>query len=393
MSNKVISQLLVVIPSRYYLEDMDVWTTTSYHYGMWQECLDSWDQVTVIGFARYSKVPPGCQKVTGPRVSFLPLPDSKGIIEGLLLLPIRFMRLRKIVKNHDALVLHVPSDIGTLAAFWACWYRKPYGIDVRGSQSLDVSYLRKRKVLMSSLFANGFIRAFNYVRSHAIASIYVSEALHKSYPISDTFPSITASDIRLPEWWFTSPRHYENSNLIRRLCVVSRLDAGKGIEHILKAFEQLKINFPYLTLEIIGDGPLEDSVKQRIVELDLSAEVHMPGFVPWGIELHEKFRLADLFVFGSISEGMPRVIIEAMATGLPIVSTSVGGVPELLSNADLVPAANSAALEVKLREVLLNTESLNEMSKRNYNRSLDFHPLKLRAKKQMFYRWVKESVS
>src|SRR5206468_5785361 len=79
-------------------------------------------------------------------------------------------------------------------------------------------------------------------------------------------------------------------------------------------------------LSIAGHGPLFDAIKARVDELGISARVTLEGEIR---DVPAMLRKCDIFVFSSISEGLPLVILEAMAAGLPIVATRVGGVPEV----------------------------------------------------------------
>jgi glycosyltransferase involved in cell wall biosynthesis len=96
-----------------------------------------------------------------------------------------------------------------------------------------------------------------------------------------------------------------------------------------------------------GTGPLEDAVRQRAKELGLSQRVELLGFVPFGPALLERYRRAHAFVHVSFTEGVPAVLIEAFASGTPVVATAVGGVPAALDHGRaglLVPPGDVDAL-------------------------------------------------
>jgi glycosyltransferase involved in cell wall biosynthesis len=265
-------------------------------------------------------------------------------------------------------------------------YKKPCGLDVRGSQSLDASYLRLRGLRGAAFIAALFSAFFKWTRSGAVSAIYVSNELREQFPLPPNRPVSVFSDIRLPEWWFTEARTYAQHTGAWRISTVGRLEVGKGLKVLIDALACLvhKEKLP-VKLELIGSGPLESELRQYVAASGLADQVEFSGYVPWGRELHKKLLLADLFVLTSVSEGMPRVVIEAMACGLPIVSTAVGGARELLVSQDLVPVADVAALTARLQEVLADPAQLVAMSKRNVEFIQAFRPDRLRSGKKAFY--------
>lgn len=386
--------LAIVISSVYYSYSGGYWTTTSYNYEMWLECLESWNQVTIIAPVVEAKPPAQAIRADGPGVTFAPVIASEGIAGALAALPSRFWQLRNPIKMQDALVLHVPGDLGTLAYFWAQLLDKPCGLDIRGSQAVDVDYLQERRVRGAKAVASIFSLAFKWVRSSAVNAIYVSEELKRRFPLPEGHTMSVFSDIRLPEWWFTGPRSFKDTSYPLRICTVGRLEAQKGLPNLLRAFAEISSSSEIaLELELIGNGPQECELRMLVERLGLSKSVTFSGFIPWGSALHHRLLDADLFVLASNTEGMPRVVIEAMATGLPVVSTSVGGIPEILATEDIVPPMNIALLREKLKEVVASPTRLSEMSRRNFERSKEFYPDRLRAGKVAFYNELFEACS
>lgn len=114
------------------------------------------------------------------------------------------------------------------------------------------------------------------------------------------------------------------------LLFLSRVERGKGVWELLDAYAILKKRNLGCRLTIAGDGPSLDAVKERAMELGLN-DVSFPGFVT-GAAKTECFRRAAIFCFPSHSEGMPLAVLEAMAMGLPIVATRVGGLADILED-------------------------------------------------------------
>jgi len=111
------------------------------------------------------------------------------------------------------------------------------------------------------------------------------------------------------------------------LCTVANLIRPKGILELLVAFERLTQEFPTLWLSVVGDGPLRAHLESEILSMGLSDRVFLAGSRP-NDEVADWMTAADVFVLASHNEGLPNVVLEAMACARPVVATHVGGIPE-----------------------------------------------------------------
>ncbi|MDH5571750.1 MAG: glycosyltransferase [Gammaproteobacteria bacterium] len=135
---------------------------------------------------------------------------------------------------------------------------------------------------------------------------------------------------------------------------VGRLHAIKGIYYLLLAFNSLRKEVRHkLKLHLVGDGGQYKSIMQFIDEHNLQHDVVLHGAV--NHEYINTYMLAcDLFCLPSLNEGQPNVLIEALACGLPVVATNVGGIPDLINdeNGLLVEPGDEKMLEFALKKVL-----------------------------------------
>ncbi|HYI80966.1 MAG TPA: glycosyltransferase [Thermoleophilaceae bacterium] len=134
-----------------------------------------------------------------------------------------------------------------------------------------------------------------------------------------------------------------------RLLNVAALAEKKGHRYLLEALRDL----PGATLDVVGDGELRGDLERMAATFGLDDRVRFLGERSKR-EVAELMRAADLFVLPSLAENLPVVLIEAQASGLPAVATSVGGVPELVDDAagTLVPPRDPAALAEAIRATL-----------------------------------------
>lgn len=385
MDNGRRNLLVVVVHKTIYNRD-GAWTNESYNTEMWTECLSAWDSVTVAGPGIEGPTPKGWTRADGPNIGFAPLTFSAGYWGSLAAIPRRLMELRTLVAVHDAVVLHTPSDIGVLATLWARVYRRPYALDVRGDQSVNWRYLKARGTPFPYITALLFSLLFMWVRSGAGVAIYVSNELRNRFPIHSGTTMLVYSDVRLKDCWFVPPRDYSSILPPRRLAFVGRLEAQKGLDVLLTAcWTMVSAQHVDFTLDIIGDGPLRKSLQQLTDELAIGEIVSFRGYIERGEALCSILKESDLFVLPSITEGMPRSLLEAMASSLPVIATNVGGVPEVVDAEYLVPAGDSNALAAKLLEVLESPAKLTNMSRSSCKRASSFRLELLCAGKQQFY--------
>ena len=137
---------------------------------------------------------------------------------------------------------------------------------------------------------------------------------------------------------------------------VGRLDPVKDFPTLLRSFKAIVSEFREAKLAIVGDGSIRSSL------IDLCRELKLDSSVLWlgeRSDIAALLRCFDLFVQTSIFEGMSNTILEAMASGLPIIATTTGGNPELVRDHEtglLVPIKNVAALTNALRAYIKHSE-------------------------------------
>lgn len=233
-----------------------------------------------------------------------------------------------------------------VAAFWICLTKKMDTVVCQGPlvEGLVGTILKKilGKELIVELHGDwGFkknlskiapISLKNADKVRGVANYLIAKAKKispdKAYYL---FPTFTDLDDFLKE---------ENTSFQKYILFVGRKDVVKGIKYLEEAYELIRSDFPGFELVMVGEGlpagklPLEETRK--------------------------KMKDCYCLVVPSITEGLPRVILEAMALGKPVVASNVGGIPDLVKDGQtgfLFEVANSKELAEKLR-ILLNDEKL-----------------------------------
>ena len=151
---------------------------------------------------------------------------------------------------------------------------------------------------------------------------------------------------------------------VKIMTSVGWLKPVKGHQYLLEGFSLfIKENSQKWILVLLGEGELEKELKEQAVRLCISDYVIFAGFQD---NVQDWLGASDLMVSATLSEGLSNALIEATATGLPIVATNVGGNPEVVEhgfNGLLVDKENSLALSTAMDKIVSNNEDYIEMCK------------------------------
>lgn len=126
-------------------------------------------------------------------------------------------------------------------------------------------------------------------------------------------------------------RRYRIAGDSPAIAVLGRLSREKGVDRAVQLFAKLRHDRPGATLHLIGDGPERGRLEQQAEVLGISEAVTFHG---WCTEPTSRLTAMDALLLTSHTEGMPNAVLEAMALGVPVAATAVGGVPEMLAGGD-----------------------------------------------------------
>ena len=143
------------------------------------------------------------------------------------------------------------------------------------------------------------------------------------------------------------------------LGAVGRLVAEKGFSHLIDAVSALVKDGHNVGLLIAGEGDLRGSLQNKIDSLELGSRARLCGFLQ---DPRQLYRAADIYVLSSLSEGLPNVVLEAMASGRPVVATRVNGVPGLVEDgvSGLIVEPNNPEALAQGVSTLVNDQTLRD---------------------------------
>jgi glycosyltransferase involved in cell wall biosynthesis len=147
------------------------------------------------------------------------------------------------------------------------------------------------------------------------------------------------------------------------LGTVARLDSIKNQKMMIRSLNIVRHKYPEIFLIIVGDGPERKNLEQFTEELGLSSHVIFTGFRE---DTHRFYKIMNMFLLTSFSEGTAMTLLEAMATGLPCIATDVGGNPEIVKDDEtgfLIPSDNETVLAEKIIALLTDENMIKRMGK------------------------------
>jgi len=178
---------------------------------------------------------------------------------------------------------------------------------------------------------------------------------------------------------FYAPDHAQKSPA-PLVVYVGRLVRDKDPLTMVEAFRIVAERMPDVRFEMIGDGYLRDTVERSVARYGLQDRI---ALLPGQLDTRPNLRRAWVFAMSSVREASPNVILEAMASELPVVAPRVGGIPELVQDAEtgsIVEAGNPSALAAALTELLENPSKRAAMGVQARARVLKFHGIERMVK-------------
>lgn len=183
-------------------------------------------------------------------------------------------------------------------------------------------------------------------------------------------------------WGFTNPIHITSTKvndhlladfkistrkgIIENILFLARIESYKGVYIAIETFNLLKPQYPGLVLNIVGSGSELESVK-RIVHQSKLKNINVKGFLT-GQALAKEYRNADIYLLPSFNEGLPATILEAMAFGLPIISSNVGGHRDFFNHSmgRIIKSFNPIDYAKAIEEYILDSQLVRKTNIYNY---------------------------
>lgn len=390
--------VLIAVDARLYrTPDGRVWCKTIYGYDFWTRYLTAFDKITIISRlddADYDEVE-GWLRSDGPYVEFIAMPMVRGT-KGYIIHFFSFLNTAVWASlKSDCAIIRLPSLPATFVELIYGYMRKPYAIEVVA----DPKNAYGEKPVIASMLAFLLRKAcwrangVSYVTRFALQKDYPCKASLQSNQENRYFESYYSSII-LKKEFFSKPRVYGfMHNKIRLIHTANNINNDiKGHDVVIKVVKQLFDNGIDATVTFIGDGDRRAELENMAKSVGIGNRVYFTGFLSSSEEVRDKLLDADLFIFPTKAEGLPRAVIEAMAVGLPCLSTPVNGIPELLPDQYMFDPLDVDGFTKAITQLLLHPEEMSQMSKRNIIKAEEYEYSILNKRRYDFYTELKQLV-
>ncbi len=353
----------------------------------WQKYLNVFDRLYVLARMKVYEGEDLKQWIVSDYkgVHFLPLPDYRGP-KGYLL---NYIKLCRCVKNYalssrniTCAIIRSPSPSGY--RFLKYWKKtgRPYGMEI--TSNLSDSYYYSTGLLHSVIYKRLHIQTKRYAREASGVAYVTKKVLQKIYPADGIQESYSSLD--LPQRLFYRRPALKKKKDEYVLIHVSTLALDvKGNEEFFQVQKKLMDQGYQVRSVVVGGGRLRGYYEQRAEELGLYEHTRFTGHISGKDDLMKELRKADIFLFPTLSEGLPRTVIEAMANSLPCVSSDIPSLRELLERQWLCAPGNVDGLAEKVKKLIDHVELYNETAGRNYHAAGDYEYSVLNERRSRFY--------
>lgn len=329
-----------------------------------------------------------------PRLEYLALPDFHGPKQYIT----KYRSVGKVLKRSteacDAAVLRLPSTVAQRVYKYVKKAGMPYAVEVvfdshDGLVSAKKLYL---KVLYYKIYKQLVNTCHHADGVACVTEHYLQQRYYSTKP--NAFTS-NYSSLALDKSFYSAPRSFPDKKefVIAHTAKQVMFNGRKGHNELIHAVKMLKDAGVIVHVNFAGADYNNgvEILSELVNKLGLQEQVHFVGFLSRE-ELDKFLSDADLYVMPTKAEGLPRVIIEAMAKGLPCITTPVSGNPELLPDYFLVDYDDVTLLAKRIKELVTEKTLYEKASQENYNNSLKYEAHILQEKRDDFYMKLKQTI-
>lgn len=307
------------------------------------------ERVTVVG--RVDPAPGRSHYPVPPELAFVEMPHYASAADPWQLTRVTREALRRwnaVLRDVDVVWVLGPQGLALPLVLSALMRRKRVVLGVR--QDLP-SYARSRHPSRRMVHVAADLLEFAFRSLGRITPVIaVGPALAARYARGRAVLPVTISLVHERE--LDPPREQRDWDHERIVLSVGRLEEEKNPLLLADVLARLRATDPRWRLVVCGEGPLEAALRHRLIDLGVSDAADLRGYVPLDGGLRDMYRQAHAFLHVSHTEGLPQVLFEAFAAGLPVVATAVGSVAEASGDAALLVEPDDAdAAVAKLREL------------------------------------------
>lgn len=395
---------LLVIQEQHFTElpNGEVWVDKQSDIHFWDRYLNVFDEIVVCARLKKSdRLTAKALRSDRDRVSFVAMPDFRGV-SGIVKHFFEIQRaLYTALKQVDCVIFRAPSPISMVSYGAVKLSGKPFAVELMNNprthfsanamqhwyQPIIARIITKQTEQMC-LKANGV----SYVTKQVLQDLYPSTAKLEGETIqhfesSYSTINLASKQIKKSVWPAVRP---EPVILVHS---GEMADYRKGQPVFIDAISQLIKRGFNVEGVLIGDGDKRSEFEQYAKDANVYESVEFVGWKSGFEQVQNELMKGQIFVFPSLGEGLPRSVIEAMASGLLCIGSRIDGVPELLDEDLLVNDFDGMAFANCIERYLLDWKTAGDKRELLFEKSHDYEASKLTAERNVFYKKLKDLAS
>lgn len=257
----------------------------------------------------------------------------------------------------------------------------PFVVSLRGS---DVPFYSEKYKYLDLFFFQWLNKIIWWKAKNVIANSSDLRGLaYKTYSkkkIEVIYNGVNIDEFQLKE---KDKEEQDNFNILS----TSRLTKRKGLIYLLKAVKNLVPKYPQIRLNLVGGGDQREESEKFVEENNLKQNIGFKGLINHD-KIIKEYNNSDVFVLPSFNEGMSNSLLEALASGLALISTDTGGAKDLIDEANgfIVETGSVEVIEEALEKLLKNKAKLKSMQKSSRQKSFNFNWSKVAEKYLEIYK-------
>lgn len=302
--------------------------------------------------------------------------------------------LQNITDGCDAAVIRVPSTIGQRVAQAVIASNLPYAVEV--VYDAEDGWRSEKNLVHKFLWMN-IDRQMRGICNKADGVSCVTEYYLQRHYFSKKTGAFKShySTLELAKSFYTGPKGFPTKTpyVVTNVANQIQFKGRKGFNEIIEAIRILKDRGVKVIAKFVGQsyrGGVE-KLQELSKKLGVDDQIEYMGYLS-RLELDSFLSNVDVFVMPTRAEGLPRVVIEAMAKGLPVITTPVSGNPELVSEHFLVEYEDINKLADRIQELLTNRLLYEATSKENFENSIKYEASALEKRRDDFYSKLKDLI-
>ncbi len=373
----------------YKTPDGKYYAPTIYGYEFFQRYLMVFDEVRFLAKTRYvdSIDTDNYLLTSGEGLEIFELPWYQGLKAMLKLMDKLILRYRKACDGCDCYIFRIAQIESYLTFILGKKRGKPFAVEVVNEPATltDVKGVFKWINVQMQKYMTKKANGASYVTQYILQQAYPSRA--RIMGESNQYFETHYSSIDLISSYIRKPKKYTDTKTKFEVIHVANL-INSNIKGHITLIESLKIVADHgynITACFIGDGNFIPVLIDYAEKLGVADKLHFIGRLHNKEEIIERLSESDLFVYPTYFEGLSRSLIEAMAAGLPCISTPICGIPELLDEKYMFRPDDSESFAKEVMHLIENPAELEMMSQRNVEIADRFTKDKLTERRYKFY--------